>query len=274
MASPMVQDFTTPVLRNVDLGRGNWLLEFEAPDVASAMRPAQFFMIGVPGSDVLLRRPFSVCGLPGTFADGREGAVQVLYRVYGRGTKLLASLRTGAALHVLGPLGRGFDVPIRDDAKIVFVAGGIGSAPFPAFLAELARGGKRATMIYGARSSGDLPLLPWFRERCDEVVVTTDDGSLGAPGLVTGPLETILRGPDRDRLHLYACGPSPMLKSVATMALAAGVTCDLSLEAPMACGFGVCLGCVVPTHQSPGGPVGYERVCIEGPVMRAERLAW
>ena len=129
-------------------------------------------------------------------------------------------------------------------------------------------------MIYGARSEGELPLLTWFRERCDAVVVTTDDGTLGVRGLVTGPLEEMLQGPDRERLHLFVCGPSPMLKSVARMALAAGAVCDLSLEAPMACGFGVCLGCVVPTHDAPNGPVGYERVCVEGPVMRAERLAW
>jgi dihydroorotate dehydrogenase electron transfer subunit len=270
----MVQDFTAPVLRNVDLGRGNWLLEFDARDVAGEMCPGQFFMIGAPGSDVLLRRPFSVCGLPGTFADGKTDAVQVLYRVFGRGTKLLASLGTGAPLHVLGPLGRGFAIPERKDARIVLVAGGIGCAPFPAFLAELEREGRRATMIYGARSADELPLLDWFRERCDSVAVTTDDGSLGAPGLVTGPLAAMLREPDRERLHLYACGPSPMLKAVAEMALASGIVCDLALEAPMACGFGVCLGCVVPTHASPGGPVAYERVCVEGPVMRAERVAW
>jgi len=274
MASPMVQDFTAPVLRNVDLGSGNWLLEFDAPRVVDAMRPAQFFMIGVPGSDVLLRRPFSVCGLPGTFADGRAGAVQVLYRVYGRGTRLLASLGSGAALHVLGPLGQGFVAPDRRDAKIVLVAGGIGCAPFPAFLAEMEREGRRATMIYGARSAGELPLLDWFRSRCDAVLVTTDNGSLGTAGLVTTPLAEILRGPDRERLHLYVCGPSPMLKAVARQALAAGVVCDLALEAPMACGFGVCLGCVVPTHKSSDGPVTYERVCVEGPVMRAERMAW
>ena len=270
----MVQDFTAPVLRNVDLGRGNWLLEFDGVDAVLAMRPAQFFMIGVPGSDVLLRRPFSVCGLPGTFADGKAGAVQVLYRVFGRGTRLLASLGTGVPLHVLGPLGRGFASPEARDTKIVLVAGGIGCAPFPAFLAELEREGRRATMIYGARTAGELPLLDWFRERCDAVLVTTDDGSLGTPGLVTGPLAEMLRAGDRERLHLYVCGPSPMLRAVAGMALASGTVCDLALEAPMACGFGVCLGCVVPTHERAVGSVHYERVCVEGPVMRAERVAW
>jgi dihydroorotate dehydrogenase electron transfer subunit len=270
----MVQDFTTPVLRNVDLGRGNWLLEFEAADAASEMRPAQFFMIGVPGSDVLLRRPFSVCGLPGTFADGRAGTVQILYRVYGRGTRLLSSLGPGAPLHVLGPLGRGFASPTDENAKIVLVAGGIGSAPFPAFLAELAREGRRASMVYGARSADELPLLDWFRERCDAVLVTTNDGTLGTPGVVTSPLEPMLRAPGHERLHLYVCGPTPMLKAVAKLALASGVACDLALEAPMACGFGVCLGCVVPTHGRAEGPIAYERVCVEGPVMRAERVAW
>jgi dihydroorotate dehydrogenase electron transfer subunit len=270
----MVQDFTATVLRNVDLGRGNWLLEFEAPDTVLAMSPAQFFMIGAPGSDVLLRRPFSVCGLPGTFPDGKPGAVQVLYRVFGRGTMLLASLSVGAPLHVLGPLGRGFAVAERKDVKIVLVAGGIGCAPFPAFLAELQREGRRATMIYGARSADELPLLDWFRERCESVVVTTDDGSLGSRGLVTEPLAAMFRAPDRGELHVYACGPSPMLEAVAAMALASGIVCDLALEAPMACGFGVCLGCVVPTHAQSGGPIAYERVCVEGPVMKAERVAW
>jgi dihydroorotate dehydrogenase electron transfer subunit len=75
-------------------------------------------------------------------------------------------------------------------------------------------------------------------------------------------------------MHLYACGPTAMLKAVAKLAEAKGVACDLALEAPMACGFGVCLGCVVPTHERANGPVTYERVCVEGPVMPAGKLAW
>jgi dihydroorotate dehydrogenase electron transfer subunit len=256
----MVHDFTVPVLRNVDLGRGNYLLEFEAEDVAAAMRPAQFFMIGVPGSDVLLRRPFSVCGLPGTFADGAGGAVQVLYRVYGRGTRLLASLGQGAVLHVLGPLGRGFEMPERPETKIVFVAGGT----FPAFLAELTRAGRKASLVYGARSADELPLLDWFRERCASVLVATDDGSLGTRGLVTVPLAELIAGEERSRLRLYACGPTPMLKAVATMAQAEGA-CD-PRSMPMACGSGFwasrpdasILRGRWPTSASAEGPVAFD----------------
>ena len=274
MPSRMMSDFATTVVRNVDLGRGSFLIEFSDPGVGATMRPAQFFMIGVPGGDVLLRRPFSVCGLPGTFDDATTGTLQVLYRVYGRATSLLASLRPGATLQVLGPLGRGFELPPDPEAEILLVAGGIGSAPFPAFLRDIARAGRPASMIYGARTSGELPLLDWFRSHAAEVVVTTDDGSAGARGLVTHPLAEAIGGARRRALHVYACGPSPMLKAVARLTVEAGVPCDLSLEAPMACGFGVCLGCVVPTRASEGGELRYERVCVEGPVVPASRMAW
>ena len=269
----MPVDVASPVLRNVNLGHGNYLIEFAVPPAISAeIQPGQFVMIGVPGGEVLLRRPFSVCGAPGTFADGADGAVQVLYRVYGRGTAILAALGIGATIQVLGPLGRGFELPQNSDATAIFVAGGIGSAPFPALAQALAKTGRQAMMAYGARSAGDLPLLDWFRDHCSDVAVATDDGSVGQRGLVTSALDELLaraRGP----VHLYACGPTPMLKAIATIAIERDLRCDLSLEAPMACGFGVCLGCVLPCRDGNGG-VRYERCCVEGPVMAAERLAW
>jgi dihydroorotate dehydrogenase electron transfer subunit len=127
-------------------------------------------------------------------------------------------------------------------------------------------------MLYGARTAGDLPLLPWFQEHCDRVTVTTEDGSAGERGLVTAPLERALdsEGPAR----ILACGPNPMLRAVAASARSRGVPCEVSLEAHMACGFGVCLGCVVPTRGGDGDEPDYSRVCVEGPVMRAEKLAW
>jgi len=269
----MMSDFATKVVRNVDLGRGSFLIEFEDPGLGAAMRPAQFFMIGAPGGDVLLRRPFSVCGLPGTFDDATPGTLQVLYRVYGRATSLLASLGPGASLQVLGPLGRGFEAPPAG-SDVLLVAGGIGSAPFPAFLRELARERRPASMIYGARTAAELPLLDWFKEHASRVAVTTEDGSAGTKGRVTLPLAEALAAPRPRPLHLYACGPNPMLKAVARLAVDAGVTCDLSLEAPMACGFAVCLGCVVPVKDGATGESRFERVCVEGLVLPASRMAW
>jgi len=215
-----------------------------------------------------------VCGLPGTFDDRPDDAVQVLYKVVGRGTALLSALKTGAEITVLGPLGRGFSRPASPGVRPIFVAGGIGAAPYPALAASLADHRLRPRMFYGARTAADLPLLDWFKEHCDEVVVTTEDGSLGHAGLVTAPLEDLLGREPADALQLYACGPEPMLKAVARLVRERSVACELSLEAHMACGFGVCLGCVVPTRRAGGDCAGYDRVCVEGPVMSAEKLAW
>jgi dihydroorotate dehydrogenase electron transfer subunit len=265
----MPQDLRVTVLRNLDLDPAHFLLEFDAPSMVRAMRPAQFFMIGIPGGETLLRRPYSVCGLPGTFEDGAAGAAQILYKVVGRGTALLGALKTGAVLDVLGPLGNGFEPP-QAAVRPVLVAGGIGAAPFPALLAALPRA-PRPRMFYGARGADDLPLAAWFAER-SELTLATEDGSIGVRGRVTEPLAELLRAGDPAALHLYACGPEPMLKAVARLATECGVRADLALEAHMACGFGVCLGCVVPTRH--GNDMRYERVCVEGPVMRAEALAW
>jgi dihydroorotate dehydrogenase electron transfer subunit len=272
----MPHDIVTPVTRNTDLGHGNHLIEFRAPAIVREMHAAQFFMIGIPGAETLLRRPFSVCGLPGTFDGAPDGTAHVLYKVLGKATALMAALGPGAPLAVLGPLGRGFTAPEPEDGlQPVFVAGGVGSAPFPALTAELERrGGSRPILFYGGRSSADLPLLDWFRERCAQVLATTEDGSLGRQGLVTEPLAEWIAAAERPpRVLIQACGPTPMLREVARLALRHGVPCELSLEAHMACGFGVCLGCVVPVRTS-GRGLDYERVCVEGPVMRAERLAW
>jgi dihydroorotate dehydrogenase electron transfer subunit len=272
---PMPLDISTPVTRNVDLGHGNFLIEFEAPErMVGSMDPGQFFMIGVPGAEILLRRPFSVCGLPDTFDDSPPETARVLYKVVGKGTALLASLKPGANIEVLGPLGQGFRVPEDRNAIPIAVAGGIGSAPFPALLARLREAGFEPGMVYGAASAGDLPLLDWFRNRCAWLEAATEDGSTGHRGLVTGPLAGVLDRLDPERVHLYACGPHPMLAEVARIAASRNLRCDVSLEARMACGFGVCLGCVIPTVDGDPANAGFERVCIEGPVMRAEKVAW
>jgi len=268
----MPRDITTALLANTDLGGGNWLLEFGAPEMASSMGPAQFFMIGIPDSATVLRRPYSVCGLPGTFADRPDGAMQVLYKVIGRGTGLLAALAPGALITVLGPLGNGFTPPDDPDTIPVLVAGGIGSAPFPALISTFQGSHTRPRMFYGAAGAGQLPLAGWFSERT-ELATATDDGSAGVHGLVTEPLIRMLDGASNEKLKLYVCGPGPMLEAVGKIALERGLPCELSLEAHMACGFGVCLGCVVPVHRA-GDGIGYDRVCLEGPVMDATCLAW
>ena len=269
----MILDKTVNVVANEALGNGNFLLTFAEETIAGKMLPGQFFMVGMPGSGILLRRPFSVCGLPGTFDDSPGDSLQVLYKVMGQGTQVLSGLGTGAALTVLGPLGNGFTVP-GPEVTPVFVAGGIGSAPYPALTRACASAGcPPPVMFYGARSAADLPLLDWFGDHCGELHTATEDGSAGEEGLVTGPLLRWLEGRDPTTYELIACGPDPMLHAIRNIAVPAGLRCQLSLEAHMACGFGVCIGCVVPTHGE-DGEVEYTRICVDGPILQAEKLAW
>jgi NAD(P)H-flavin reductase len=187
--------------------------------------PGQFFMLEAPGC--VLPRPMSVCQAP-------PGELAFLVDPIGPGTRALAALRAGDAIHVLGPLGRGFDL---DVPRPLIVAGGIGIAPMP-YLAE-ALGG--APALVGFRSdlhAQAAALLPGA-----EVVVE--------PRLVTELL------PD-DPGDVLACGPEPMLDAVSQLVPGA----QLAREAPMACGYGACYGCVVEVDGR------YERLCVTGPVLR------
>jgi len=270
---PMPSDVVGRVLENQSLGGGYFLTTFEAPSIAGTCEPGQFVMAGsTDPSELLLRRPFSVC-LVGGSGGAAPTRVALLYRSVGRGTSFLSRLVPGDEAALLGPLGRGFSAPRAGETPVV-VAGGVGIAAFPFFMERLAAAGTPADLLYGGRSANDLPMLDWLRERARSVTITTDDGSHGARGLVTAPLEARLaeRGARRDRL--YVCGPHPMMKAVAAIAARAGAPCEVALETPMACGYGVCVGCVVEVHDFQGEYGRYRRVCVDGPVMDSAEIRW
>ena len=269
----MPQDVRARVLEQEELGAGCFRMRLDAAPIAREARAGQFVMLGLPDpAETLVRRPFSVARLaPGA---GDPAAIEILYKVYGRRTLQMSRFRPGTEVAVLGPLGRGFWIPGEDDrAEVLLVAGGIGAAPFPLFLqragADLAG---RTTLFLGGARREDLLLLDWFREHCAEVVVATEDGSAGHRGLVTDPLRRRLDEPARGERVVLACGPRPMLRAVAELCLARGVPCQLSLEERMACGFGACLGCVVPRRRPAGEFDRYVRVCTEGPVFDAREV--
>jgi dihydroorotate dehydrogenase electron transfer subunit len=266
---PMPVDTDARIIAHDALNADHFLLTLEAPRIARAARPGQFVMLQVHGGlDPLLRRPMSVCRIP----DRGRRRIEVLYKVVGRGTRLLSAQRPGTRLMTLGPLGNGFRIPPvarsrRAAPPVVMVAGGIGIAVFPFLVDALRRRGRRAILVWGARTARDLVELDAFGVRGLEVRVATEDGSRGTRGLVTRVLEPLLAGAG-PRPDLFACGPTPMLRAVGGMAVAAGAPCQLALESQMPCGIGVCLGCVVPCTGDAAGPV-FRRVCTEGPVFRA-----
>jgi dihydroorotate dehydrogenase electron transfer subunit len=264
----MAHNLVAPIEALKNLGAGYFLLAVHSPEVAREATPASFVMIGLPEIDaMLLRRPFSVARVQGE-------TIEILFKVVGRGTATFSRLEAGDRLSLLGPLGRGFRIDDDPEREHLLVAGGIGNAPFPLLVQELLRRGRPSRLFFGGRSAEDLTLLDWFEEHCEHVEVCTEDGSAGEKGLVTAPLTAHLdRDPARPRT-IYACGPEPMLRAVRGLALERGVEAQLSLEEHMACGFGVCLGCVVPVRGAENEYGRFRRCCVEGPVFTAEELDW
>lgn len=236
-----------------ELAGGYFVLGIEAPKVATAAEPGQFAMLsvrppGAPGYDPLLPRPF-------TFLRTRGRTIELFLRAVGRGTQLLSRSVPGERFTVLGPLGHGFRAPADPSRRPVFVAGGIGVAPFLHF-AERNPGLPRPVLLYGGRGAPDVQLTDELGKAMD-IEIATEDGSVGEKGRVTVLLERWLaRG---EPIELYTCGPEPMMAAVTR--LAKGVPIQASLEARMACGIGVCRGCVVPVQRG-----GYIEVCVDGPV--------
>src|SRR5512147_1454497 len=201
------------VVSNKPAGRGYFRLVLKAPDAAAAAVPGQFVMLRVSENrDPLLARPFGICSLPS------RSSIEIIYRVVGRGTSLLAGVEAGHALDMLGPLGKGFPLP---DGKTtpVLVAGGSGFPPLY-FLSRKA--GPRAHVFIGARDKECLPpagFIRNFRDACATVHIATEDGSAGVQGMTTDILNAFLTRMERKTpLVLYACGPHAMLAAVSRIA--------------------------------------------------------
>lgn len=270
----MSQNLVAVVESQIDLGAGQHLIRLAAPEIAASAKPGEFVMLGLPDIDrMLIRRPFSIARVDPDPAVSEPRSIEILYKVFGARTAAFAGLRPGSELSVLGPLGRGYWLPDPGDpVRVVLVAGGIGNAIFPLAVQYLGPRALRATMIFGARTADDLSLLDWFRERMLRVVTVTEDGSSGARGLVTAPLADEIARAEGAPMLILACGPTPMLRAVGALAIAHDVPCQLALEETMACGFGVCLGCVVEKRHPESDFDRYVRVCTEGPVFDAREV--
>jgi dihydroorotate dehydrogenase electron transfer subunit len=252
-----VEDFI--VLGHRWLNYKTFILDLEAADEMPPVLPGNFAEIEVKNSPkVFLRRPFSVYDV-----NPAARTLSFFVKVIGEGTRLLGETRKGDVLNVIYPLGNGFSIPEKE--RLLVVAGGSGVAPFILYAKHLAPLGKQITFLFGGRTSEDIVLLEKFRE-FGEVLVTTEDGSLGEKGLVTG--HSLFRQSEFPFDHVVTCGPDPMMKAVAKIAAARGIPCEVSLENTMACGFGACLCCIVETVN------GNKCVCTEGPVFNIKDLTW
>ncbi len=278
-------DETVAVVENRPLTGGHFLLSLLSPRQARATRPGQFAMLRIPGrSDVLLRRPMSIYDVKPRSALHRNGGsrgraelIQLLYKVVGRGTQLMAGLKPGDEVGLLAPLGHGF---FREDYlaraaradEILHVAGGIGIAALLLPAREMAQAGFRQRLFFGGRTKNDLVGVRDFKPWVRQAVLATENGSAGHPGFVTKPLESFLLAQRNRKFLMMVCGPWPMLHASVELARRYGHDCLVSMENRMGCGLGVCLGCCI--HVVGEGHATYQRVCTEGPVFWAEDVVW
>ena len=247
-----------PVTGVEEVGRNVYLLTFVARGISSSVRSGQFVNIRVgEGIEPLLRRPFSVYR-----TDGDE--VQVIFNVVGKGTSALRKKNRGENIDVIGPLGVPYSLSGGAFKTGILVGGGLGVAPLPLATATLKVQGTPFATFLGARTGDQLVETHLENLRC-----ATDDGTRGFHGTVLDLLKDSLTRNPIVNPKIFACGPTPMLRAVASFARENAVPCEVSLEGAMACGIGICQGCPV---ELVGAEKKYALMCKDGPVFDISRI--
>ena len=220
-------------------------LEGDTSDISA---PGQFIDIKLDG--FYLRRPISVCDIEGNI-------LTIIYKILGNGTEAMTAYPAGKTLSVISGIGNGYDTSLSGNNPLL-IGGGVGIPPLYLLAREFRKEDKKVTVILGFNTSDEIFYVDEFKKLGCEIAVTTVDGSFGIPGFVTNAI------PD-DYSFFYTCGPEPMLKAVYKATNTSG---QFSFEARMGCGYGACMGCSCKTLT------GYKRICVDGPVMMKEEIAW
>lgn len=296
----MKKKTTMTVLDSRQLAGDIWSLELAyAPGDApteGGVRPGQFCGLYPAGGEMLLMRPISICRW-----DVVRGVLRFVYRAAGKGTRSFTALKAGDRMDMLGILGNGYDLDALRGKRVLLLGGGIGIPPMLELAAALHEqnveefdaaalsmqkdGGAKEACIEPDMGSGStagasetaVTAVLGYRdgalfikeemESFARVLVATEDGSAGTRGTVLDAVRE--NGVEAD--VVCACGPLPMLRAVKRYASEKGIPAFLSLEERMACGVGVCLGCVAKTTKvDDHSRVHNARVCVEGPVFAAE----
>ncbi|NQT32454.1 MAG: dihydroorotate dehydrogenase electron transfer subunit [Candidatus Omnitrophica bacterium] len=256
------------IISNKNIASDHFLLKIEAPFLAKNANPGQFVNVKVKDNvtDPLLRIPLGVHRV-----HSRE--IDLLYKVVGPGTELLSKRKKGEKLDVLGPLGNGFDLSSINDGRdktAIIVAGGHGVAPLVALAEEMAGKKIKIEVFAGHSTKKHIVCVKEFKKLGAKVHIATDDGTQGHKGHVTGLLNKHIKSGDYDPglATIYACGPRPMLSTLAKDVKRYKIPTQVSLDEYMACGIGACLGCAVRTRD------GYKLICKDGPVFDAGEVEW
>ena len=250
------------IVSNVYVGPELYVMTLHCPEIARCVLPGQFVHMQIPDMEGhILRRPFSVYAAP-----AMSGTIDILYRTVGFGSTLMTELAAGREVSLVGPVGRGWEVP-EGAKRVLLVGGGVGAAPLFMLCEQCVAAGIDTTVVLGATTHKTLVCENRYKQVLGSLPRSaTDDGSYGHAGFCTGLVDDALQKEEYD--WVACCGPTPLMRLVAASAKRAGVACSVSMEQHMACGIGACLGCIVDTVD------GNKRACVDGPVFDAEKVVW
>jgi dihydroorotate dehydrogenase electron transfer subunit len=246
------------VLENKRLNKDFFILELMGDTKIPEFRPGQFAQVRVDGSpETFLRRPISIHDV-----DNEKNTFKLLIQITGKGTEALSRLEKGDILNLIYPLGNSFTLPSEKE-RVLLVGGGCGIAPLLFLGRYLRLNGYVPDILLGFRNSDRIIEFEEY-SKIGNVFVTTEDGSMGEIGYVTG--HTVFSKQVYNRI--YCCGPDSMMKAIAMYSKNKNIICEVSLENLMACGIGACLCCIVDTVN------GNLCTCIDGPVFNVKDLKW
>ena len=264
---------TCVITENKKVAPGHWVMKLRSKSIAKSAKPGQFVQVlCADGScDPLLPRPFS-------FLNAKGDIFSILYHAVGQGTEFLSKRTKGDVLNVLGPLGNGFNIEAKPSpAQVLLVGGGVGIPPLYHVAESLVRVNpaiKRSIHVFlGARNKSLLLCEKEFKKLGVNLFLATDDGSKGRKGFVTEILAIQLKNMEASKKRVYTCGPTAMLKAVSDICVRSKTACEVSVEVPMACGFGACLGCAIKVKKDEKDH-RFAIACTEGPVFQASEILW
>lgn len=244
-----------------------YIHEFYAPEIAKTAFPGHFLQLRIQNQYTpFLARPFSVLKV-----DRDKGTVFVLYKTFGETTKILSKKLVGEKVNLVGPLGNVFKP--EKYKNLLLIGGGIGVPPLYYLTKHFDISDKSVKIFFGAGNKSELFLKDEFDKMNIDITYSTDDGSFGNKELVTIPFERELKNHSNNpETIVMSCGPLPMLKAVQNLALKYNVQAQLSVEAVMACGIGLCQGCIIPKRMNNESEQEYVLVCKEGPIFNEKEL--
>jgi dihydroorotate dehydrogenase electron transfer subunit len=246
------------VIANKRLTNDFFILELKAAGTLPDMKPGQFAQVRVDGSrETFLRRPVSIHDV-----DYEKNTIKFLIQIAGKGTQTLSALKKDDSLNIIYPLGNSFSLPGKNE-KILLVGGGCGVAPLLFLGKYLKSHGYVPDILLGFRNSERIIEHEEYL-KTGNVFLTTEDGSKGEKGFVTG--HSVLSSGTYRRI--YCCGPDSMMRAVAAYSKKHDSECEVSLENLMGCGIGACLCCIVDTVK------GNLCTCTDGPVFNIKELKW